>query len=67
MTEPQAFRGLMAYLADDEMFWRMEFRAYFEENRFAREQKDYDLGRKIVKLMRERRNKIFGQVTGRQK
>jgi hypothetical protein len=57
------YAGLGVYLENDELYWQMEFRAYFEEIKFAREQKDYDLGRKIVKLMRERRTEIFSRAT----
>lgn len=55
------YPGLAYWREDDERFWRMEFLAYMEEIKFAREQKDYDLGRKIAKLMRAERNRIFGR------
>ena len=58
------YLGLKAYREDDEVFWKHEFRAYFEEINFAREQKDYELGRRIVKIMREVRNEIFGGKIG---
>lgn len=57
----EGYPGLKFYREDDERFWRMEFWAYAEELKFAHAQKDYDLGRKIVKLMRERKAEIFGE------
>ena len=56
------YPGLKFYREDDQKFWEMEFWAFAEELKFAREQKDYDLTRKIVKLMRERKSEIFGKM-----
>lgn len=61
------YSGLKAYRQDDEIFWRFEFRAFMEEVKFAREQNDFELGRKIVKIMRRTRNEIFGRVIEKQK
>ncbi len=61
------YLGLKAYRQDDEIFWRFEFRAFLEEVKFARKQKDFELGRKIVKIMRRVRNEIFDRVVGKQK
>lgn len=55
------YPGLKFYRQDNERFWRMEFWAYAEELKFAHGQKDYDMMRKIVKLMRERKSEIFGK------
>ena len=61
------YLGLKAYREDDEVFWQFEFRAYWQEVKFAREDKDFELGRKIVRIMRKVRNKIFGRQTGKEK
>lgn len=59
------YLGLKTYRQDDEIFWRFEFRAFLEEIKFAREHKDFELGRKIVKIMRRVRNEIFGRTVGK--
>jgi len=41
-------------------FWRFEFRGYMEEIKVARELKLFDVGKKIVEEMRERRAEIKG-------
>ena len=61
------YLGLKAYRQDDEIFWGFEFRAFWEEVKFAREQKDFELGRKIVRIMRRVRNEVFGRAVGKQK
>lgn len=44
-----------------EVTWHEEFWAYMQEIHFARDRKDYELGRELVKLMRERRAEIYGE------
>lgn len=41
-------------------FWRMEFRGYLVELNFARKNRDFDLARKIIEEMRERRKQLRG-------
>jgi hypothetical protein len=61
------YPGLGAYLRDENLYWRMEFDAYMEEIRFARKQGDFDIGRRIVQNMEERRAEILGEQTRRKK
>ncbi len=55
------FPGLATYLQDEWLTWKFEFNAYWEEIKFAKNKKDFELGRKIVKLMKERRFEILGE------
>lgn len=52
------FPGMAFYLRDYENFWGGEFRAYLIELKFAKENKDFDLARKIIQDMRERKREI---------
>ncbi len=47
-------------MADSDIFWKLEFRGYMEEINLARELREFDVGRKILKEMRARRQEIFG-------
>ena len=55
------YPGLATYLKDPNLFWKFEFRGYMEEVNFAREQRDFESAREIVKLMRNRRKEILGK------
>ncbi|TQK62738.1 uncharacterized protein DUF4280 [Brevibacillus sp. AG162] len=48
-------------IADSDLFWRLEYRGYMEEIKVAREIRDYDAGRFILKEMRARRKEILGR------
>jgi len=55
------FPSLTEFLKSKELFWRMEFRAYLAELSFAREVKDFDLGRAILENARRRKRDIYGE------
>jgi hypothetical protein len=53
--------GLSYYFQRPSLFWQMEFRAYMVELKFAREKRDFDLARKIIEDMKQRRRELLGQ------
>jgi hypothetical protein len=55
------YPGLSHYLQNPELFWRIEYRGYMEEIKFAKSQQDFDLAREILQLMRIRRKEILGK------
>lgn len=57
-----AFPGLRYWFENPDVTWREEFGGYMEEITFARTQRDYELGRKLVKLMRDRRKELLEGV-----
>jgi len=54
------YPGLRKYMLDAPSYWRIEFRGYMEELRFARAHHDYESARKVLELMRQRRQDIYG-------
>jgi len=52
------YPGIAFYLSDYKQFWGGEFRAYLVELKFAKENKDVDLARKIIQDMKRRRQEI---------
>ena len=54
------YPGIGPYLDDPALFWRMEYRAYMEEIRFARSQRDFTNARKILQVMKQRKHELFG-------
>jgi len=58
----EGYPGLGPYMADPLLYWKMEFRAYMEEVRFARSMRDYESTSKILKIMRKVKSEILGEV-----
>jgi hypothetical protein len=59
-VEAGGYKSLSHYFANPAERWTLEFRAYTQETKIARQIRDFDIGRAIVKQMREVRAKILG-------
>jgi hypothetical protein len=55
------YPGMGPYLMDPLARWRLEFRAYMEEIKFARSQRDFESARELLRLMRQEKAQIFGE------
>jgi len=55
------YPGYTYYRGNVLEFWRLEFNAYMEEIRIARQLREFDIGRGILQQMRARRAEIFGE------
>ena len=53
------YPGLRYYLEIPARQWRMEYRAYREEIKLARQARRYDIGRRLLAIMREVRQRIM--------
>ena len=58
----EGYPGFGRYMAAPHLYWKMEFRAYMEEVRFARSMRDYESARQIIKIMRAVKNEILGET-----
>ena len=54
------YPGLRYYLEVPARQWRMEYRAYLEELKLARQAKQYPTARRLLAIMREVRRRILG-------
>jgi RHS repeat-associated protein len=55
------YPGLNTYIKDPNLMWKLEYRGYMEEIRFARNLRDFDSGREILQLMKNRRMELIGR------